>query len=79
LELEKVIGISTATNCTFSVHPLTGEIAYIAGSVVVIYSSKRNKQTKLLVGKQKSLTALTFSTNGKYLAAGEVNYFQITL
>jgi WD40 repeat protein len=52
---------------------VTGEIAYPAGSVVVVYNPKRNKQTRFFVSKSnKPIVSLCFSPNGKFLATGEV-------
>ena len=46
LALEKVYGLTTLHNCSLSAHASSGEVAYAAGCVVVLYSPRRNKQTR---------------------------------
>ncbi len=46
---------------------------YPSGCVIVIFSTKRNKQIKFLTNKEnKAISFLSFSSNGRFLAAGEV-------
>lgn len=75
MQLEKVIGNSVTNNSAFSLNAITSDLAYAAGSVIVIYNSKKNKQTDFLVCRSnqisKPITCLTWSSNGKYLASGE--------
>ena len=55
-----------------SINPINGDFAYPAGSVICIYTPKENKQSKFLFSStQRSFSCLTYSHNGKYLAAGE--------
>lgn len=62
-------------NASFSCNPVTGDIAYPAGCLVVIYNAKRNKQVRFLANKEnKVISFLCYSSNGKYLAVGEVLY-----
>jgi hypothetical protein len=46
LALEKVHGLTTQHNSCLSSHATSGEVAYAAGCVVVLYSPRRNKQTR---------------------------------
>ena len=55
-----------------TINPINGDFAYTAGSIICIYSPKENKQSKFLFSQsQRSFSCLTYSHNGKYLAAGE--------
>ena len=70
--MEKVIGMSTRSNNSIAVNPVTGDVAYPAGSIVCIYSPKENKQVRFLYSKnQRSFSCLAYSKDGRYLAAGE--------
>ncbi len=46
LALERVIGLTTLHNCALSAHPASGEVAYAAGCVAVLYNAKRNRQSR---------------------------------
>ena len=70
LTLEKVLGLSTIHNSCFTVNPTTGELAYAAGSVVVVYSARRNRQVRFFRAS-KTVSSCVFSHDGKYLAIGE--------
>nr|CCA19187.1 conserved hypothetical protein [Albugo laibachii Nc14] len=70
LTLERVLGITTRSNSMISVNKRTGEIAYIAGCIVVIYNLRRNRQIRYYRVEQ-SITSIAFSPDGKYLAIGE--------
>eukprot|EP00357_Protocruzia_adherens_P030928 CAMPEP_0115043006 /NCGR_PEP_ID=MMETSP0216-20121206/46605_1 /TAXON_ID=223996 /ORGANISM="Protocruzia adherens, Strain Boccale" /LENGTH=1428 /DNA_ID=CAMNT_0002425231 /DNA_START=108 /DNA_END=4394 /DNA_ORIENTATION=+ len=72
LKLEKVIGISGRSNKGVQINPVTGDVAYIAGSIIVIYNPKQNKQIKFFFNKRnRPFSCLTISSNGRYIAAGE--------
>ena len=68
---EKVLGTTCLHNSSLDANPATGEIAYAAGCVVVIYNSTRNKQVRFFRA-EKTVSCLTFSADGNYLAIGEV-------
>ncbi|KAJ1462564.1 quinon protein alcohol dehydrogenase-like superfamily [Pelagophyceae sp. CCMP2097] len=70
LQLGKVLGLTTRHNAALAVHPKSGEIAYAAGAVVVVYSARKNRQTKHYVA-QAALACCAFSHDGVLLAAGE--------
>jgi len=51
-------------------HPIIGELTYIAGSTIICYDSKNNKQVKYFLAPfKRHFTALNFSSDGKYLVA----------
>ena len=68
--LERVLGLTTLSNSTFAVHPVTGEIAYAAGCVVVLYNTRRSRQTRFFRAA-KAISCITFSPDGQYIAVGE--------
>ena len=70
LSLEKVIGTTSLHNSSVAVNPATGEAAYVAGCVIVVYNPQKNRQTRFF-RTEKSVSCLTFSRDGNYLAAGE--------
>lgn len=51
-------------------NPSNGEVAYAAGTVVVVYNSRRNRQTRYLRATQ-AVACAAFSPCGRYVAAGE--------
>ncbi|XP_074872743.1 WD repeat-containing protein 62 isoform X2 [Carettochelys insculpta] len=69
--LEKVLGITTQTSSGLSCDPNTGQIAYAAGCVVVILNPKKNKQRHIFNTSRKTLSALSFSPDGKFIVTGE--------
>jgi WD40 repeat protein len=73
LTLERVLGVTALSNAMMSVNPVSGEIAYAAGCIVVIYNLRRNKQVRYY-RVDKSVSCLCFSPNGQYLAIGEKGY-----
>eukprot|EP00276_Gloeochaete_wittrockiana_P006089 CAMPEP_0184651898 /NCGR_PEP_ID=MMETSP0308-20130426/9559_1 /TAXON_ID=38269 /ORGANISM="Gloeochaete witrockiana, Strain SAG 46.84" /LENGTH=1233 /DNA_ID=CAMNT_0027086439 /DNA_START=41 /DNA_END=3738 /DNA_ORIENTATION=- len=80
LVLEKIIGTTASRNTALSSNPVTGDLAYVAGCVVVIYNYRRNKQVKFLGSKNnKSLSCVAFSPDGKCVAAGEYGHVPAVL
>uniref|UniRef100_A0A3Q3MCC0 MABP1/WDR62 first WD40 domain-containing protein n=1 Tax=Mastacembelus armatus TaxID=205130 RepID=A0A3Q3MCC0_9TELE len=69
--LEKVLGITTSGNSGLACDPLTGLVAYPAGCVVVLLNPKKNRQHHIINTSRKTITALSFSPDGKYLVTGE--------
>lgn len=70
LTLERVLGITSLSNAMVAVNPATGETAYAAGCIVVIYNLRRNKQVRYY-RVEKSVACLCFSPSGQFLAIGE--------
>lgn len=72
LSLENVLGITSNSTNSMALNKTSGEIAYPAGSMIVIYNSITNKQTKFITSPNKrSFSCLTYSKDGKFLIAGE--------
>ncbi|KAK2856450.1 hypothetical protein Q5P01_005185 [Channa striata] len=69
--LEKVIGITASGNSSLACDPRSGLVAYPAGCVVVLLNPKKNRQHHIINTSRKTITALSFSPDGKYLATGE--------
>ncbi|XP_057678676.1 mitogen-activated protein kinase-binding protein 1-like isoform X1 [Corythoichthys intestinalis] len=69
--LEKVLGITALGNSCLACDPKTGLVAYPAGCVVVLLNPRKNRQQHLINASKKSITALSFSQDGKYLVTGE--------
>jgi len=70
--LEKVIGLTATRNAALAVNHVTGELAYPAGALVVIYDPVSNKQRVLHGREKRVITTLAFSADGKRLCGGEV-------
>ncbi|XP_070705443.1 mitogen-activated protein kinase-binding protein 1-like [Pempheris klunzingeri] len=68
--LEKVLGITTSGNSGLVCDPRSGLVAYPAGCVVVLLNPKKNRQHHIIASR-KTITALSFSPDGKYLVTGE--------
>ncbi|ETM38698.1 hypothetical protein L914_15079, partial [Phytophthora nicotianae] len=73
LILERVLGLTALSNAQVAVNPASGELAYAAGCIVVIYNLRRNKQVRYY-RVDKSVSCLCFSPNGQFLAIGEKGY-----
>eukprot|EP00961_Rhodomonas_salina_P237237 3206499-Rhodomonas_salina.2 len=72
MSLERVIGNTAKGNGTFAVNPVTGDIAYPAGCVLVFFSPRRNRQTQFFSCQSgKPLTCVAFSPDGALVCAGE--------
>ncbi|GMF12002.1 unnamed protein product [Phytophthora lilii] len=56
-----------------AVNPVSGELAYAAGCIVVVYNLRRNKQVRYY-RVDKGVACLSFSPNGQFLAIGEKGY-----
>ncbi|MEE6492525.1 hypothetical protein FKM82_016598 [Ascaphus truei] len=69
--LEKVLGITVSAARGLSCDPKTGLVAYPAGCVVVLLNPRKNKQHHILNSSRKTITALAFSPDGKFLVTGE--------
>ncbi|RLN58914.1 hypothetical protein BBJ29_000193 [Phytophthora kernoviae] len=63
----------TLSNAMVAVNPVSGELAYAAGCIVVIYNLRRNKQVRYY-RVDKCVACLCFSPNGQFLAIGEKGY-----
>ena len=70
--LERVLGLTSANSNSICVNPKNGDVCYLAGCFVVVYSPKENKQVQHLQSKSaQPFKSVCFSQCGEYLAAGE--------
>uniref|UniRef100_A0A672Q7C2 Mitogen-activated protein kinase-binding protein 1-like n=1 Tax=Sinocyclocheilus grahami TaxID=75366 RepID=A0A672Q7C2_SINGR len=69
--LEKVLGITTAGNSGLTCDPCSGTVAYPAGCVVVLLNPAKNTQQHLINSSRKSISTLSFSSDGRFLVTGE--------
>ncbi|XP_060114317.1 WD repeat-containing protein 62 [Heteronotia binoei] len=69
--LEKVLGVTTQTSSGLTCDPNTGYVAYLAGCVVVILNPWKNKQRHIFNTWRKTVSALSFSPDGKFIVTGE--------
>nr|XP_014347933.1 PREDICTED: mitogen-activated protein kinase-binding protein 1-like [Latimeria chalumnae] len=73
ITLEKVLGITASSSSGLACDSNTGLVAYPAGCVVVLFNPKKNKQCHLFNPSRKTVSALAFSADGKFLVTGEVS------
>ena len=70
LTLERVIGTTSTDNAGTCVSAKSGELAYLAGRLVVVYNPRRNRQVRFFRAS-KAVSCCTFSVDGRLLAVGE--------
>ncbi|KAK2890339.1 hypothetical protein Q8A73_018639 [Channa argus] len=71
VSLEKVLGITASGNSSLACDPRSGLVAYPAGCTIVLLNPKKNRQHHIINTSRKTITALSFSPDGKYLVTGE--------
>ncbi|XP_056621135.1 mitogen-activated protein kinase-binding protein 1-like isoform X2 [Triplophysa dalaica] len=69
--LERVVGITASGNSSLTCDPCSGTVAYPAGCVVVLLNPSKNSKEHLINSSRKTITAVSFSSDGKYLVTGE--------
>ncbi|GFO08253.1 hypothetical protein PoB_003475800 [Plakobranchus ocellatus] len=69
--LEHVLGMTVYSNSALTCDPRSGLVAYPAGCVLVLLDSVKNKQLGTLHTPRKSITAVSFSSDGRYVLTGE--------
>lgn len=69
--LRYVGGFATLREQWYAISPLTGEIAYTSGCIIVFYNFKTKKQYHIINPKSLPYTSLTFSKDGRIMLAGE--------
>ncbi|EFX83500.1 hypothetical protein DAPPUDRAFT_48286 [Daphnia pulex] len=74
VKLERVLGLTVTSNAALACDPNTGTIAYPAGCAVVLFNPRKNRQTHIVNPSRKTLTAVAFSADGKYLVTGECGH-----
>ncbi|CAH1791399.1 unnamed protein product [Owenia fusiformis] len=72
--LERVLGLTVSSSASLTCDPNTGTIAYPAGCVIVLFHPKKNKQSHIFNTSRKTLTCLSFSSDGKYIVTGEYGH-----
>ncbi|CAM9991699.1 unnamed protein product, partial [Laminaria digitata] len=70
LTLDRVIGQTCLHNSALAVNPITDEVAYPAGCIVVVYQPRRNRQSRYFRASN-TVSCLAFSRDGGMLAVGE--------
>ncbi|KAK9761218.1 hypothetical protein K7432_014039, partial [Basidiobolus ranarum] len=68
--LKHILGLTTAQNSAFAVHPSQDIIAYAAGCVVVLYNYRKNKQIGFLQAIGAAVHQLNTSTENSKLGFG---------
>lgn len=75
IALEKVIGTTTLHNNAITSNEKSGDVAYLAGAVIVVYNPRKNKQRRFFRAKSSdpvtALSCVQFSHDGEWIAAGE--------
>ncbi|XP_054779617.1 uncharacterized protein LOC129287476 isoform X2 [Prosopis cineraria] len=73
LVLEEIIGLTTKDSNGLASNISTSTIAYLAGSVVVVYNVNLGTQSPLMVSHRppKRLSCVALSQDGHFIAAGE--------
>ncbi|KAI5611253.1 mitogen-activated protein kinase-binding protein 1 isoform X3 [Silurus asotus] len=74
LTLERVLGITTSGSSGLTCDPCSGVVAYPAGCVIVLLNPAKNRPKHIINTSRKTITALAFSTDGKYLVTGEYGH-----
>ncbi|XP_057379292.1 mitogen-activated protein kinase-binding protein 1-like [Daphnia carinata] len=74
VKLERVLGLTVTSNAALACDHNTGTIAYPAGCSVVLFHPRKNRQTHIVNPSRKTLTAVAFSADGKYLVTGECGH-----
>ncbi|KAA0708147.1 Mitogen-activated protein kinase-binding protein 1 [Triplophysa tibetana] len=74
--LERVVGITASGNSSLTCDPCSGTVAFPAGCVVVLLNPSKHSQQHLINPSRRTITALSFSSDGKYLVTGEVAELQ---
>jgi len=74
VKLEKVLGLTVTSNACLATAPSTGLVAYPAGCTVILYNPRKNKQQHIVNPGRKTITAVGWSDDGRYLVTGECGH-----
>lgn len=74
VKLERVLGLTLSTNSGLDCDPNSATIAYPAGCTVVLFNPVKSRQHHLLNSSRKTVTCVSFSPDGRYLATGECGH-----
>uniref|UniRef100_A0A915PYL5 Anaphase-promoting complex subunit 4-like WD40 domain-containing protein n=1 Tax=Setaria digitata TaxID=48799 RepID=A0A915PYL5_9BILA len=73
-KLERVLGCTVISRSSVSVDDNRGIVAYPAGATVILYNPRNNAQAHLIGTTKNSITCLSFSLCGRYIATGETGH-----
>ncbi|XP_044734797.1 WD repeat-containing protein 62 isoform X2 [Chrysoperla carnea] len=74
-QLEHVMGVTLSSNSALVTDPNSHLVAYPSGCTVVLYNSATCVQQAHIINTcRKTITALAFSSDGRYLATGECGH-----
>uniref|UniRef100_A0A1I7VXU8 WD_REPEATS_REGION domain-containing protein n=1 Tax=Loa loa TaxID=7209 RepID=A0A1I7VXU8_LOALO len=73
-KLERVLGCTAVSRSSVSVDDNKGIVAYPAGATVILYNPRNNGQAHLIGTTKNSITCLSFSFCGRYIATGETGH-----
>ncbi|CAG9531001.1 unnamed protein product [Cercopithifilaria johnstoni] len=73
-KLERVLGCTAISRSSVSVDDNKGIVAYPAGATVILYNPRNNAQAHLIGTTKNSITCLSFSLCGRYIATGETGH-----
>ena len=74
MKLDQVLGLTVTNNSALDCDQNNGIVAYPAGCVSVIYNIRKNKQSHIVNSCRKTITSLSLSRDGCYLATGECGH-----
>ncbi|XP_065561078.1 mitogen-activated protein kinase-binding protein 1-like isoform X4 [Artemia franciscana] len=74
VKLDRVLGLTVNSNAALACDPNSGLVAYPAGCTLVLFNPRKNKQSHIINGCRKTITAVAFSPDGKFLATGECGH-----
>merc|ERR1712223_1853055 len=67
VKLERILGLTVPNNAGLASAPSRGIVAYPAGCTVVLYYTRKNKQSHIINASRKTITSLAFSEDGRYV------------
>ena len=68
------MGLTVPNNAGLASAPSRGIVAYPAGCTVVLYYTRKNRQSHIINASRKTITSLAFSEDGRYLVTGECGH-----
>jgi len=73
LQLSRVLGHSASGSQSAAYNPVqSSQLAYVAGSVLVLYDQRADEQKRLMVGRRgRELAAVSWSAEGEWIVAAE--------
>jgi len=74
VKLERILGLTVPNNAGLASAPSRGLVAYPAGCTVVLYNTRKNRQSHVINPSRKTITSLAFSDDGRYMVTGECGH-----